>query len=123
VVKALSPFGGGLGSSGRTCGTLAGALAVLGTLMGKASAKERDDRLMWKLAHRLVKEFEGVTKEYGGIECRDIARIDWKDIKQVRAFYKEPDSRRKECFKVIERTVEILDELINEFYSQKEATK
>ena len=121
MVKALSPFGGGLGSSGATCGTLAGALAVLGILMGKKTPEERDHRLMWKLSNKMVKSFKKITKEYGGMNCSDIAQIDWSDRNQVKTFYKDPSSRRNECFKVIEQTIQELEELLSLYDAKREA--
>ena len=121
MVKALSPFGGGLGSSGGTCGTLAGALAVLGILMGKKTPDERDHRLMWKLSNKMVKCFKKISEKYGGMNCSDIARIDWSDRNQVKAFYKDPSSRRNECFKVIAETTRELEELLSLLDEKKEA--
>ncbi len=121
MIKALSPFGGGLGSSGGTCGSLAGALAILGILMGKKGPEERDHRLMWKLSNKMVKVFREITREYGGMNCSDIARIDWKDIKQVKSFYRDPSSRRRECFKVIAKTVQELEKLVDDYAAKEEA--
>ena len=114
VVASLSPFGGGLGSSGGVCGALPGALAVIGLLMGKREPEGRDHKLMWRLAYKLVKGFEEITREYGGIECRDIARVDWKDPSQVKAYYKGVKSRRMECMKVIGATADLLGRLLHE---------
>ncbi len=41
--------------------------------------------------------------------------MDWKDINKVKAFYKDPNSRRKECFKVIGSTVEYLEKMLDEY--------
>jgi len=104
-----------LGSTGGTCGTLAGALAVIGFFMGKETPSGRDHKLMWKLSHKMVRAFQDITSQYGGINCKDIARVDWKDINKVKAFYKDPNSRRKECFKVIGSTVEYLEKMLDEY--------
>jgi len=83
--------------------------------MGKRRPEDKDHKLMWKLSYKLVKGFEDITSEYGGKDCKDIARIDWKDVKQVKEFYKGPNSRRKECLKVIGKTAELLGNLIEEY--------
>ena len=115
VVAAMSPFGGGMGSTGDVCGCLSGALAVLGLAMGKREPSEKDHKLMWKYAYKLVKQFEALTREYGGKRCRDIARIDWRDRHQVKTYYSDgPDSRRRECLKVIGATAEILGGILEE---------
>ncbi len=82
--------------------------------MGKRQPEDKDHKLMWKLSYKLVRGFEDITKEYGGKDCKDIARVDWKDIKQVKEYYKAPTSRRKECLKVIGETARLLGVLIEE---------
>ncbi len=115
VIAALAPFGGGMGSTGHVCGSLSGALAVLGLAMGKEKPSEKDHRLMWKYAYKLVKRFETITQGYGGIDCKDIARIDWRDRKQVKIYYSNgPDSRKKDCLKVIGATAQALGEILEE---------
>ena len=117
LIAAMAPFGGGMGSSGRVCGTLAGALAVLGFTMGKTEAKGRDHKLMWMLSYRMVRQFDRICKEYGSTDCRDIAGVNWKDRDSVHEFYKNPDSGRKNCVKVIRATSEYLHDLVNEHFS------
>ncbi len=63
----------------------------------------------------MVREFRKITRDYGGMNCSDIARIDWTDIKQVKAFYRDSSSRRNECCSVIAKTVEILEGLLADY--------
>ncbi len=70
---------------------------------------------MWKLASKMVKAFQDITAQYGGMDCKDIARVDWKDPKQVRSFYKDPSSRRTECIFVIGKTTEYLENIMEEY--------
>ncbi|MDD3554116.1 MAG: C-GCAxxG-C-C family protein [Deltaproteobacteria bacterium] len=114
VASSLSPFGGGMGSSGNICGNLSGALAVLGVLMGKREPKLQDDKNIWRASNRMVREFEEITKEYHGMNCRDIARIDWRNREDVRAFRANPEGRRRECCRVMDKTVRALVEILKE---------
>ncbi len=116
----MAPFGGGLGSTGQVCGTLAGALAVIGFTLGKTEPKGRDHKLMWKLSHDMVKEFARITEQYGGSDCVDIAGVNWKDRESVRYFYKDPDSGRKNCFHVVRETSYYLYELISDKFPEKD---
>jgi len=118
-MAAMSPFGGGMGTSGQICGTLSGALAVLGFTLGKTSSKERDHKLMWKLSHKMVEQFSAICSPYGGTNCRDIARINWKDHQAVKEFYKNPDSTRKHCVHVIRETSAALHDLVHEAFPEK----
>ncbi len=114
VISALAPFGGGLGSTARVCGSLPGALAAIGLTMGKELPEKRDHKAMWRLSYKMVKEFEKITSVYGGMDCKDIARVNWKDMKEVKAFRKDPDSRQKECHRVIAETARVLGELLQD---------
>ncbi len=115
VISAMAPFGGGIASTGNICGTLSGAIAALGLLMGKKEPSARDHRAMWRLSFKMVRKFEAITAQYGGMNCTDIARVDWKDRDQVKAFYKAPDSRRcTECARIIGETAMELGKLLEE---------
>lgn len=120
AVAAVSPFGGGLASTGNVCGCLPGALAALGIAMGKKTPEAKDGRDMWRLGYKMVKEFEKITGEYGGGNCRDIAAVNWKDRKDVMAFRKNEDGRRKMCHRVLRKTVETMYDLLEEYKSKKE---
>ncbi len=113
LIAAMAPFGGGMGSSGKVCGTLSGALALIGYTMGKTRPQDRDHKDMWRLSFKLVKGFEKLTQEYGGVNCSNIARVDWKDRNSVKSFYKDPNSRRRECVKVIRGTCAILQDILS----------
>ena len=112
VVSALAPFGGGLASTGGICGSLPGALAALGLVMGKKEPRARDHKMIWRLSYSMVRAFDEITSGYGGPDCSDIARVDWKDRDQVIAFRKDPASRRKECLKVIGETAAALGRIL-----------
>ncbi len=116
----MAPFGGGMGSSGRTCGTLAGALAVIGYTLGKIEANGRDHKLMWKLSYKLVTGFDEICKPYGGANCRDIAQVNWKNHVAVMNFYKNPKSSRQNCVQVIRETSNLLYDLITEHFPEEE---
>ena len=115
----MAPFGGGLGSTGQVCGTLAGALAVIGFTLGKHAGRKQDHRLMWKISHQMVQEFGRICKPYGGIDCADIARIDWRDRDAVKKFYRDADSSRKHCVQVIRQTSDALYDLVRQHLGEK----
>ena len=108
-----------MGSSGQVCGTLSGALAVIGFTLGKTEAKGRDHKLMWKLSHQMVMKFGEITRQYGGTNCVDIAGVNWKDREAVKRFYKDPDSSRQNCVKVIRETSDFLYTIITENFPEK----
>jgi C_GCAxxG_C_C family probable redox protein len=114
LIKAVGAFGGGVASSGRVCGCLTGAIALLSSLYGKDRPEGKDHPRMWRLSYKLTKRFEDLTREYGGVDCRDIARIDWKDREAVKTFYSDPDSRRPLCKKLVGDTACFLGEILEQ---------
>ena len=123
VIRCLSPFGGGIASTGNTCGTILGALAVVGFMEGKSAPEGRDGKAMWKISYNLFKSFEELTRPYGGPNCSNIARVNWKDMNDVRSFRKDPSSRRKECLHIIEQTAIILAKILEDIERKKEEDK
>lgn len=86
--------------------------------MGRTEPGNRDGKAMWSYSQRMVTSFLNITLPYGGPNCHNIARVDWKDRSQVMAFHKGPNSRRMECLKVIGRTATTLGELLDKIHKQ-----
>ena len=119
-MAALSPFGGGMASTGQICGILPGALAVIGFTLGKTKIQDKDHKLLWKTSQQMIENFTEITKKYGGANCFDIARVNWKDRAAVKEFYKNPDSTRQHCVNVIRETSDFLHDLITENFPDEE---
>lgn len=114
VIKALGAFGGGIGGTGHICGALVGAVSVMGTLYSRTNLAEKENPRMWAATKTVMKNFEDLTAEYGGINCGQIAQVDWMDWNQVKNFYRNPESRRQVCVKVVGETAKLLGELLEE---------
>jgi len=114
VIKALGAFGGGIASTGRVCGALLGGVAFISSLYSRGNLEDNEDPRMWRLSHKLAKKFEELTREFGSVNCSDIARVNWSDREQVKAFYNLPDSRHQYCLKVVEDTASALGEILEE---------
>ncbi len=112
VIRSLAPFGGGMGSTGNICGCLSGAIAVFGFIWGKNKPEDRDQRPMWKFSYKMVKKFESITSQYGGIECRSIVNINWSSREEIKAFRSGQDGKRQRCLDVIEKTCLVVFELL-----------
>ncbi len=113
VIKALGAFGGGVGSTGRVCGALLGGVALISSIYSRGNLDEQEDPRMWKLSYKLTKIFEDLTQPYGGINCRDIARVDWSDSEATKDFYENPDSRKKICIRLVGDVACALGELLD----------
>lgn len=126
VIKALGAFGGGIGGTGNICGALVGAVSVIGSLYSRSSLEEKENPRMWAATKAVMKQFEELTAAHGGINCCQIARVDWMDRDQVKDFYGNPESRRQHCITVVGETAKALGELLEQeakVMAAKEAEK
>ncbi|MCB2228105.1 MAG: C-GCAxxG-C-C family protein [Desulfarculaceae bacterium] len=115
MVRAVGAFGGGIASSGKTCGILLGAIAAVSARYAKSNPEEKDDPKMWLLSFKLIKAFEKMCEPYGSTNCADIAKVAWKDKDQVKAFYGQPESRRiSECAMLTGELAKVLGELLEQ---------
>ena len=114
VVAAMAPFAGGMGSTGKACGALSGALATIGFTLGKTVPKQENHQQMCSLSYAMIQKFSEITAPHGSIECSDIAQVDWKDKEAVHIFRTNPDSTRKNCVRVVRETSNALYDLITE---------
>lgn len=114
VVAAMAPFAGGMGSTGKVCGALSGALATIGFTLGKTTPQQDNHQQMCSLSYAMMQKFTEITEPHGSIQCSDIAQIDWKDKEAVQNFRTNPDSTRKNCVRVVQETSNALYDLITE---------
>jgi C_GCAxxG_C_C family probable redox protein len=101
VIAAAGAFGGGIASSGSVCGTLLGAISAVSALHSRGSLEDKENPRMWGVSHKVIKQFDQLTEPYGGRNCSDIARINWSDRDEIKNFYSNPDSTRKDCIKLV----------------------
>ena len=119
LLAALSSFAGGMGQSGQVCGALSGALATIGFTLGKTEPKGDNHKLLNILNQGMIKEFAKISQQYGGMNCSDIAAVDWSDQAAVQKFRMDPDSSRQNCIRMVRETGEILYDLVQENFPQK----
>ena len=112
VIKAIGLFGGGIASSGSVCGTLLGAVAAVSALHSRGSLDEKENPRMWGVGHKLIKEFDKLTEDFGGNTCREITGMEWSDRDAVKEYYSNPDSSRKRCIQLIGDFAFILGEIL-----------
>jgi C_GCAxxG_C_C family probable redox protein len=82
LIRAMTGLAGGLGFSGKNCGTLTGAVCLLGLYAGRGELEERENHQLNKMIQELVVWFEETFgKDYGGIDCQQIMNSDpWNRI-------------------------------------------
>lgn len=121
LVKAVGAFGGGIASTGNVCGALLGGVALISSLYSKANVDEQDDPTLWRLSYKLAKLFEEKTAVHGGINCRNIAALNWKDKEAVKDFYENPESRRRHCIQLVGDVAFAVGELLEQSGAAKKA--
>ena len=119
AVKAVGAYGGGIAASGSVCGTLLGGIAMISSIYSRSSLDEKEDPRMWAMSNKFMREFENLTESFGGINCRDIARVDWKDRNAVKTYYSEPDSNRKDCIRLVGDAAYVLGTLLEQEAERK----
>ena len=112
AIKAMGAFGGGIAATGGTCGILIGGVALVSSMYSRARLEEKEDPRMWSLNREFIKKFEKLTQLHGGMNCRDIAGVNWKDKATVKDYYSNPESRRKICIQLVGDAAFALGELL-----------
>lgn len=107
-LKLGSPFAGGMGKTGETCGAVTGALMVIGL---KHGAIDPADKKAKEKVHGLVNEFvEKFRSLSSSTVCRDIIGHDIKSIGRLSSG--ERKDVHAKCLKCVRDAVEILEEIL-----------
>jgi C_GCAxxG_C_C family probable redox protein len=114
AVRAVGAFGGGIASSGSVCGILLGGVAMISSMYGRGNLDEKENPRIWGLSSKFLRKFEELSEPYGGINCRDIAGVDWKNKEAAKDYYANPDSSRKICIRLVGEAAYILGELLEQ---------
>ncbi len=114
AIKAVGAFGGGIAASGSVCGTLLGGVAMISSLYSRGNLGEKEDPRLWVLSNQFIKQFEELTKPYGGMNCRDIAGVDWQNRAEVKQYYSDPEGGRKICVKLVGDAAYALGEILEQ---------
>jgi C_GCAxxG_C_C family probable redox protein len=109
ALKIASPFGGGIGSLGNTCGAVTGAIMVLGLKYGHSKVGEMKKK---EKANEIAREFvEKFNSRNGSIMCKELLDCD----------ISTPEGRNKAieeklfieiCPNLVRDSAEILEELL-----------
>lgn len=109
ALRLASPFGGGMGSLGNTCGAVTGAFMVLGLKYGHSKVGELKKK---EKANQITKDFvEKFKSRNGSVMCRELLDCD----------ISTPEGRNKAieeklfieiCPNLVRDSAEILEELL-----------
>lgn len=103
-------FGGGIGCGGDVCGSLTGAVMVLGLKYGSADAADKTAKNeMYRKARILTEEFK---LQAGSLYCRDLLGFDMS-TEEGRLAAKRPDAFG-ECPQFVQVATQILEEMLEQ---------
>jgi len=78
ALRIASPFGGGIGGYGRTCGALTGALMVIGLKYGSSDPADLESK---KLSHEKTRQLiEMFEKIHGSSLCNTLVGFDRSNL-------------------------------------------
>ena len=112
--KLGSCFGSGM-RKGEVCGACTGALMVLGLLYGQSHIGDPDERQRSNMINDLM--MERFKEKNGSYICNELLGYDISTPEGAQKA-REEGLFTKFCPKMVERAVEILEEIINEFDSE-----
>ena len=93
-------FGGGFGGTGRICGAISGATAVLSAIKTDRDNPNYRSEL-YAILNGIYQEFES---EYKSLNCRDITGFDFTDPEEGKRFRKE-NKREEICSPLVKYVV------------------
>ena len=111
ATRIATPFGGGMARLGETCGTVSGALMVIGLKYGNISDWRINDRQIEK-TYQLANKFMDKFKSHNGsIRCKDILGCDLSTPEGRRTAH-EKNLLSNVCPKLVQDAAEILEEIL-----------
>jgi len=108
ALKIASPFGGGIGRTGETCGAVSGALMALGLQMGFSEPSPLAKEQVYALAREFMHRFQG---QYGALSCKALIGIDLNSPEGLQKA-REQDIFKTRCSQFIAGAVKIAEELL-----------
>jgi C_GCAxxG_C_C family probable redox protein len=109
-MKIASPFCGGIANTGNICGTLNGALMILGLKYGVSTTDEismEEGMKVIKISQQLLDEFKEIN---GSILCKDLLNHSLKTNADIQ--HALESGAFDKCPKYVEDTSKILDKLL-----------
>ena len=96
---------------------------MISSILCRGNLEEKEIPRIWALSSKFLSKFEEMTEAYGGMNCRDIARLDWKNRDAVKDYYSNPESSRKICIKLVGDAAYVLGELLEQEEAKRKADK
>jgi C_GCAxxG_C_C family probable redox protein len=107
ALRLSTPFGGGVGGCGETCGAVSGAYMVIGLKHGRASL---DDAEAKEVVYSIMAEFrKKFSEEFGSLKCSELVGVDMGNYEE-RSKARE-QGRLERCKDFVRGAVRILEDI------------
>jgi C_GCAxxG_C_C family probable redox protein len=110
ALKIASPFGGGIGRTGETCGAVSGALMALGLQSGFSEPDPQAKERVYALAREYMRRFQ---ERYGAVACKALIGVDLSTPEGLQKA-REQDVFKTKCSQFIAGAVEIAEQMLSE---------
>jgi C_GCAxxG_C_C family probable redox protein len=108
ALKIASPFGGGIGRTGETCGAVSGALMALGLQSGFDQPDPQAKDRVYALAREFMRRFQ---ERYGAVACKALIGVDLSTPEGLQKA-REQDVFKIKCSQFIAGAVEIAEQML-----------
>jgi C_GCAxxG_C_C family probable redox protein len=108
ALKIASPFGGGIGRTGETCGAVSGALMALGLQFGFSEPDPQAKERVYALAREYMRRFQ---ERYGAVACKALIGVDLSTPEGLQKA-RELDVFKTKCSQFIGGAVEIAEQML-----------
>ena len=111
ALKLPLAFGGGMASTGETCGAVTGALMVIGLKYGSMDPKNKGaKKRVYKLSKSFMKQFKSIN---GSVECRELLNLNVGSIAGI-IKAKKNGSFKKACPKFVGDASDIVEQILKQ---------
>jgi len=110
ALKIASPFGGGIGRTGETCGAVSGALMALGLQSGYSQPDPQAKDRVYTLTREFLRRFK---ERFGEVACKALIGVDLSTPEGLQKA-REQDVFKTKCSHFIAGAVEIAEQMLSE---------
>ncbi len=110
ALKIASPFGGGIGRTGETCGAVSGALMALGYHLGFSEPDPQAKERVYTLTREFMRRF---CEQNGALDCKALLGIDLSTPEGLQEA-RDQGVFTSKCLQFIAGAVAIAEEMLGE---------
>lgn len=112
LLKAVSPFGGGMGRLREVCGAVSGMFMAAGLIYGYADPKAKTEKAA---LYKKIQDLAATSKaQNGSIICRELLGLSEKTSSPIPEERTSEYYKKRPCAELVARAAGILEEMIEQ---------